>query len=309
MEIIEYKKGIKCGASPSVIALGFFDGVHLGHRALIKIAKDEAKKRGLTLAVFTFYSECDKIKGSSSRIYSTEAKCELLGEMGVERVFLASFSELASLSPEEFVLSVLANDLSASVAVSGEDFRFGKGAKGKVSDLKRLMKEAGGEAITAPDELFLGEKISTTMIKEFIFSSRIREAGELLGKPFFFDATVERGRSVGRLLGIPTVNNSLPENCREISHGVYLSRVKIGEKFYTGITNIGSCPTFAARAAHAETFVLDFSGDIYGERIRVYLLDFIREERKFESKEALVLEIERNIKTAKELYESKDWRI
>lgn len=308
MEIIRYKKEMSFGAQPSVIALGFFDGVHLGHRALIRRAKGEANKRGLSLSVFTFYSECE-VKGSSSRLYTTESKCELLGTLGVERVYLAEFSELSSLSPDEFVFSVLIDALSCSVAVSGEDFRFGKGAAGNASDLCRLMKEREKEAITVPDELFGGEKISTTMIKKLLFSGRIREANELLGTAFFFDATVEHGRSVGRSLGIPTVNNSLPNNCRDISKGVYLSSVKIGSKFYTGLTNIGTCPTFEERDVHAETFILDFSGEIYGETVRIHLLDYMREERRFETENELLLEIEKNVKEAKTLYKNGNWRI
>ncbi len=309
MDIIEFKKGINFGTAPSVVALGFFDGVHLGHRALIKRARDEAKKRGLLLSVFTFYSECKEIKGSPSRLYSTEAKCELLGSLGVERVYLADFSELSSFSPEEFVNNILIDSLACRVAVSGEDFRFGKGANGNARDLGRLMKDGGGEAITVPDESFRGEKISTTMIKKLLTSCRVSEANELLGAPFFFDARVERGLSLGRKLGIPTVNNSLPDSCRDISRGVYLSRIKIGDNFYTGLTNIGSCPTFRERETHAETFILDFSGEIYGERVRIHLLDFIREEKRFENKDLLLLEIEKNIKEAKEKYEKSDWRI
>ena len=183
--------------------------------------------------------------------------------------------------------------------MSGEDFRFGKGAAGDTAELSKLMAKLGCEAKTVRDERIDGEKISTSMIKKMLSLGKVKAASELLGEPFHFDSTVERGRGIGRTLGIPTVNNSLPKNKAFIASGVYLSRIKIGDKFYTGLTNIGICPTFEERPIHAETFILDFSEEIYERAVRIYLIDRIRDERRFSSEDELTREIEKNIQHAR----------
>lgn len=299
MEIIEYKRSLIEKLSPSVVALGFFDGVHIGHRALLEYARKEATKRGLCFSVFTFFSEAPGLKRAGGRLYSTEEKCELLKSLGVERIVIASFNDVSDLSPEAFVRDVLIKELSCKLAVSGEDFRFGKNAVGDTAELSRLLSLSECEAKTVRDERINGEKISTTMIKEKLSRGKVKEASALLGEPFHFDSTVEHGRGVGRTLGIPTVNNSLPKDKRFIASGVYLSRIKIGDKFYTGLTNIGSCPTFEERPIHAETFILDFSEEIYEKTVRIYLIDRIRDERRFDSEDELTREIENNIQYAK----------
>ena len=298
MEIIEYSNNIG-KLPPSVIALGFFDGVHVGHRALLRRAKEEAKELGLGFTVFTFFSESPGLKAGEGRLYSTEEKCELLAALGVDCAIVASFEELSGLSAEEFVKDVLVSRLSCRVAVTGEDFRFGKGASGDTDELSRLMTVCGGRAIRVSDEKIDGSKISTSMIKEMLSSGNVRGARELLGEPYHIDAKVEHGRGVGRTLGIPTVNNSLPTGNDFIAKGVYLSLVKIDGRSYTGLTNIGTCPTFEERPTHAETFILDFSGEIYEKKIRIYLIDYIREERRFSSERELALEIEKNVAFAR----------
>ena len=302
METIEYKKGSLENMPTSVIALGFFDGVHIGHRSLLLKAKAEAEKNGLSFAVFTFASESPGLKSESGRLYSSKEKCELLSELGVERTVIAKFEDVSQLSPEEFVHDVRVDELSCRIAITGEDFRFGKGASGNTSELSRLMQDLGGDAITVKDEHRYGKKISTTMIKELLSEGNARRAAELLSVPYHFDSRIVHGLGEGRRLGTPTVNNSLPNDKGFIARGVYLSGIRIADKFYTGITNIGTCPTFNERPVHAETYILDFSGDVYGEDARIYLLDFIREERRFDSKEELILEIENNVKLARELF-------
>lgn len=300
MEKIAYKKGLCRGLTPSVFALGFFDGVHIGHRALLERAKGVAKELGLCFSVFTFSSESEGLKPREGRIYSTDEKCEIFESLGVERAVIASFEEISEISAEDFVRDVLSSELSCKIAVTGEDFRFGKGALGDTNALRRLMNETGGSAIAVCDERVGGEKISTTMIKELLSRGDARRAMKLLGEAYHVDSRVERGRGVGRTLGIPTINNSLPKNADFIAAGVYLSRVKIGGKFYTGLTNIGVCPTFEKRPPHAETFILNFSGEIYGDRVRIYLIEKIRDERRFPNESELVAEIEQNVRYARE---------
>ncbi|MBO5316226.1 MAG: riboflavin biosynthesis protein RibF [Clostridia bacterium] len=295
METIKYEYGKKPKLSPSVLALGFFDGVTLAHRELLKEARKIADKKGLPLGVFTFYST-DPIKPLSERIYSTEDKLLLLGRCGVNFVILSSFDELSGLSPEEFV-RIISEDLGASVAVSGFNFRFGKGARGNVADLKSLMEKGGGSAVTVKEQTLDGKSISATLIRELISLDKIEEANRLLGAPYMLRGLVASGKRLGHSLGFPTVNTDIPSG-RATPLGVYRSAVPIGDRIYHAVTNIGSCPTMGERKTHAETHIIDYNGDLYSKDIEVYLLGYLRDEIRFNTPEELIAQVEEDKKRA-----------
>ncbi|MBO5010459.1 MAG: riboflavin biosynthesis protein RibF [Clostridia bacterium] len=295
METIKYEYGKKPKLSPSVLALGFFDGVTLAHRELLKEARKIADKKGLSLGVFTFYST-DPIKPLSERIYSTEDKLLLLGRCGVDFVILSSFDELSGLSPEEFV-RIISEDLGASVAVSGFNFRFGKGARGNVADLKSLMEKGGGSAVTVKEQTLDGKSISATLIRELISLDKIEEANHLLGAPYMLRGLVSSGKGLGHSLGFPTVNTDIPSG-RATPLGVYRSAVPIGDRIYHAVTNIGSCPTMGERKTHAETHIIDYDGDLYSKDIEVYLLGYLRDEIRFNTPEELIAQVEEDKKRA-----------
>lgn len=295
METIKYEYGKKPKLSPSVLALGFFDGVTLAHRELLKEARKIADKKGLSLGVFTFYST-DPIKPLSERIYSTEDKLLLLGRCSVDFVILSSFDELSGLSPEEFV-RIISEDLGASVAVSGFNFRFGKGARGNVADLKSLMKKGGGSAVTVKEQTLDGKSISATLIRELISLDKIEEANRLLGAPYMLRGLVSSGKGLGHSLGFPTVNTDIPSG-RATPLGVYRSAVPIGDRIYHAVTNIGSCPTMGERKTHAETHIIDYDGDLYSKDIEVYLLGYLRDEIRFNTPEELIAQVEEDKKRA-----------
>ena len=290
MQIFEYKRGVRLGLSGAVLALGFFDGVHTAHRLLIEDGMEIARERGVPFAILTFPSE-SHLKGGSPRIYGTEERLSLFRDMGVTNVVLADFKSVASMTPEEFVKEALIEDIGCGVAVAGYNFHFGKGAVGGSDDLARLMREAGGAAVIHGEHDYLGEPISATRIREALGRGEASLARELLSVPYFVRGKVTRGRSVGRDLGFPTVNMSLPEGRATVATGVYRTAVAVGDSLYTGITNVGVCPTFDAREAHLETFILDFDGDLYEREITVYFIDYLREEKKFSSPEALRAQI------------------
>ena len=295
METIKYEYGKKPKLSPSVLALGFFDGVTLAHRELLKEARKIADKKGLSLGVFTFYST-DPIKPLSERIYSTEDKLLLLGRCGVDFVILSSFDELSGLSPEEFV-RIISEDLGASVAVSGFNFRFGKGARGNVADLKSLMEKGGGSAVTVKEQTLDGKSISATLIRELISLDKIEEANRLLGAPYMLRGLVSSGKGLGHSLGFPTINTDIPSG-RATPLGVYRSAVPIGDRIYHAVTNIGSCPTMGERKTHAETHIIDYDGDLYSKDIEVYLLGYLRDEIRFNTPEELIAQVEEDKKRA-----------
>ena len=299
MTTYEYGKNERpCGKR--VVALGFFDGVHLGHRAILSKARARASELGVPCAVFTFRAESPTAKQGGARLYSTEAKLELLESLGIDEAIVADFEDVRGMSAEDFVTRLLIGELGCTVAIAGRDFRFGYRAAGDVTLLRSLIEAAGGECIACDDVTIDECKISTTEIKKQLSLGNISAANEMLGAPYFLEATVEHGRGVGRTLGFPTVN--CPLNGKEglLKHGVYAGKIVTRGGTYPSLTNIGVCPTFDASPEHAEAFILDFDGDIYGERVRIYLTSYLRPEMQFDSPEALKKQINKDIIKIKE---------
>lgn len=297
LKVYKYTPGRATGLQNAVIALGFFDGVHIAHRELIKATLEIAEREGLTPAVFTFTAE-GKIKSNIKRLYSTEDRLYILESLGIENVILVDFDDIADLCAEDFVTKSLIRDFGARAVVAGYNFRFGKGARGNAEMLTRLMTENGGRAIIKNEITRDGRTISTTLIRSYLTEGRVDTARELLITPYFISGRVESGNRVGKTLGFPTINIPLSEGAIEPRRGVYLTAVKIGKNLYKGLTNVGTCPTFNERKMHTETYILDYNSEIYGEEVKIFFLEYIREEKKFESPEALKNEINKNINDA-----------
>lgn len=290
-----------------VTALGFFDGVHTAHRELIKRAKAIADGLGLALSVFTFSAE-GGIKSNSARLYSDEDKLAILSECGANEAFLCDFSAVSELSPKEFTQSILIEALNTDVAVCGYNFRFGKGALASSSDLSELMAAGGRRAEIIPEIRIEGKEISSSRIRELLASGKAGEAGELLGEPYFASGTVERGKGIGEGLGIPTLNTPLPLGRFPLKRGVYASAVRLGGKVYAALSNVGNCPTFGERESHIETNVLGFSGNAYGENVRIYFLEYLRDEKVFDNEKELIKQINIDKSIALKILEDEKWQ-
>ena len=277
-------------ASGSVVALGFFDGVHTAHRALIKAAKAEADRLSLPLVIFTFSANDKSLKPDAARLYSDGEKMEILRSLGADATVNTSFSAVSDMEASDFVTDLLVGALGCRVAVLGFNFRFGKGALGTAEDMKAYMQRSGGSATVLEEYTYSGKALSSSRIREIIGKGDVREAAMLLGVPYFISGKVSHGLGLGRSLGIPTVNLPLKEGSPLIP-GVYSTVVSIGEKRFLGLTNVGICPTFGEREVHTETFILDFEGDVYGEDVRVYFIDRLRDEKQFKSADELIMQI------------------
>ena len=287
MEIINYHYPKKTGKTTNLaVALGYFDGVHSAHRELLLLLIKKAKEKNLTPCVFTFANSPSKSKKTQTTIYNIDDKLKFFDEIGIKTVILANFDSISSLSPLAFVNEVLIDDLGAHFAICGYNFKFGKHAAGTAADLINMMAARGKEALCVDRVTLGGKTISSTAIRELISNKKIKEATNLLGSPYFIRATVEKGLGLGTGFGFPTVNTSIRSDS-PLSPGVYRTAVKIGQNLYTGITNVGTCPTIKEREIHAETLIVDFCGDIYGEEIQIFFLDFLREEKLFSSVEEL----------------------
>ena len=290
MDVIEYKYGDTPSLGASVMALGFFDGVHVGHRELLLTARNKAERASLPLTVFTFKDNRD-IKKDATRIYGEGAKLELMRRLGVDTVILADFSTLSGISAEKFVKEVLVSTLGARAAVAGYNFRFGKGALGDSALLSALAEECGITAVICDEVRHEGRAVSSTVIRKLLAEKKIPEANALLGAPYFISGKVMHGNGVGRGLGFPTVNTDIEPTSVVLPSGVYRTAVPYNRRIYSALTNVGVCPTFEERPIHAETFILDFDGDLYGEELSIYFLDFLREEKAFSSVESLKMQI------------------
>lgn len=324
MTVISIASGTEIPALPKgcSVALGFFDGVHIGHRAILREATRHARIMDSSSAVWMISSHGSN-KARSPLLTDDKEKLALMGACGIDFAVLASFEEIRNLSGEEFVRCVLAEKLGAAAAVCGFNFRFGKGAAWGMDDLSRLCRAAGITQITVPAVTYDGESVSSSRIRQLIVRGDMESAAVLLGRPFYFRLPVLGGKMLGRTLGFPTANQLPPPYLMCPPRGVYATEVELSDnngevKYYPGSTNIGVCPTVtdevladsglqndAAGAANghravAETYIEGFEGDLYGQVIKVSFLRRIRGEMKFPSVDALTAQIRRDSETARE---------
>ena len=306
---IEYRYGeVQSAFSECVIAIGFFDGVHIAHRELIQAALEEGKRASLPVGVFTF-KDSKSIKKDSSRLYSDDEKEELISSLGVDFTVFADFCSLCDLSKEEFIDKVLIRDFACRTAVVGYNFRFGKGALGNSEYLKDYLLIKGRNCIVKEEVSSLGRTVSSSYIKELIGKGHIDAANRLLAYPYFFSATVERGDGRGRTLGFPTVNLSLGGKEKILKSGVYRSAVAVDDRIYSAVTNIGTCPTFRERSVHSESYIIGCNEVLYGKKIKVLLLEYLREERVFSDVESLKMQINIDKNTVIKKNEEEKWQV
>ena len=282
-------------STPRAVALGLFDGMHIGHRAVLAEILDV---EGLTPAAFTF-SDKQALPKNAARLQTLADRCDLMEKTGVEELFSADFSAVCSLSPEDFVKKILKEQLNARLVSCGENFRFGNGGTGDATLLKSLCEKEGIRVVVADTVLCDGEAVSSTRIREALADGNVPLANRLLGHAFSLSGTVKHGFGRGKTLGYPTANLALRDGFAVPRLGVYLSAVELDGNVYSALTNVGSRPTFGQDAPLCETTIFDYFGDLYGKDVRVSLVRFLREERTFSSEADLKAQIELDVATAK----------
>ncbi len=278
---------------PSSLALGAFDGLHLGHMAVLKAALDSRHSP----QVFTF----KRSPSGDPALMTQEDKAARLEAVGIERVYSMDFAELRDMEAGRFVSDILLGRLRAKRLCCGEDFRFGRGAEGDIELLESICEASGTELIVVPPVLDGGEKVSSTRIRRAVAEGNIPAANRLLGYPFGFTLEVIHGNHIGRGMGTPTINQAVPEDLALPRFGVYAAWCNTKSGRYYGVCNIGVKPTVGSDRVLAETWMPDFEGDLYGQRIRVELVGFIRPEKKFSSLDELREEIKRNGAAARKM--------
>ena len=285
----------------TAVALGLFDGVHRGHQSVIRAAVSEST---LTPAVFTFqFDQKDLItKPHFARILSPALKVRKLEELGVQVMFEPLFSSIMSMEPESFFNGILRNFMHAGAIFCGDDFHFGKGASGDTALLQRYCKDAGIRFEVVPPLLDDGAPVSSTRIRAALREGDIPLANRLLGYPYMTDGVVVHGRHLGRKLGFPTINQLFSPEDLIPRFGVYATIAEIDGKRYVGATDIGVKPSVGeGYAPAAETYILDFDGDLYGKNITLSYYAFLRGEKKFASLAELTETVLYNAQQAKEL--------
>ncbi len=290
--------------SANVLCLGTFDGVHLAHRALLKKAKEVRDRLFLNAActVFCFAeSPADFFsKLPPAQIYTAEQRLEAFREEGMDFAIVADFSAFRTLSPSAFVTDILQQTCHCVAAVCGFNYHFGNGGSGTADTLATLLP---APVYSVPKITQNGLVVSSTQIRHFLQQGEVEQAARFLTKPFSFSAPVLHGKALGRTLGFPTINQYLPKHSVSPKSGVYLTRCTLpnGRTVY-GISNFGTHPTVDRNAPlNCETYLLDFSGDLYGETVTVAFLKRLRDENKFENVEQLTQQIRTDIVKAEEM--------
>lgn len=289
-------------SNKTAVALGVFDGIHRGHQAVIDKAIS-FKVKGLSPAVFTFNTKTVTTKGNGKLdvLISDELKNEMLEEMGIEYIYSPEFSQVKDLTAEEFVKKILVEKFNASVAVCGENFRFGKGAFAGSHELSEICKKYGIETVIVPYTTFNSKPISSSEIREHIKQGSMDMANFMLGYDFQFRLEVVHGNEIGKTLNFPTINQRFSSSQVVPRFGVYASMTKIGDKLYPSITNVGVKPTIGSeKSPLAETYIIDFEGNLYGEVLTVFLKKFIRPEQKFNGLDELKTQLAIDLKKAKD---------
>jgi riboflavin kinase / FMN adenylyltransferase len=292
-----------------VVALGNFDGVHLGHQEVLRRAVGEGRRAGMRVVAATFQPHPRAVLGAGDPprlLTPRDLRREALLRYGADEVVEIPFDrELSRKSPEQFVRDVLVGDIGAGVVVVGENFRFGHRAAGDFGDLHRLMREMEGEAVAVKVRAVgEGGGISSTRIRALISEGRVEEAAGLLGRAYVLRGEVVVGDRRGRTIGFPTAN-VLPEAEAVVpAYGVYAGFVLVGDQEFAACTNVGVAPTFARAESRVEAYLLDFDGDLYGRVVDVGFTRRIRGEKRFSGIDELKAQIQRDVEEARLIADS-----
>jgi riboflavin kinase / FMN adenylyltransferase len=284
------------------LALGFFDGLHLGHQALIGCAVERARLGGES-AVFTFLEHPLEVLAPDRApllLSPLPEKQALLTALGVDSLILAPFTtQLAALTPAAFVDEVLVGCLQVRSVVVGPNYRFGKGAQGTPESLVELGKQHGfAVEVVRPVDLD-GALISSTRVRELLTAGEVAQAGRLLGRPYSVRGVVEHGDARGRRLGFATANLAPPPRKQMPARGVYAVSVPLPAGLVWGVANLGTRPTFDGGACLLEVHLLDFEGDLYDQKLEVRFHEYLRPERRFDGVEALLTQIRLDVEAAR----------
>ena len=274
----------------NALSLGTFDGVHMGHMAVLTVPL-EYRRVAVTFEIppkAVFSGKCELIM-------TVEDKCAALKKIGIDEILMLDFGIVKDMKPQEF-LDFLWERFRPSLISCGFNYRFGKNGEGDTALLKEFCQDKGIELICQEPVKIGQTTISSSYIRQLLKNGEFEKANELLNTPFSFETEVINGDKRGRTIGFPTVNQKYPEELVKLKFGVYKTKVSFDGGEYTAITNIGIRPTFESNYVISETYIKAFSGDLYGKKLRITPVEFLREERKFSSLEELKNQLQDDLK-------------
>ena len=301
MEILDLKTMAKTEIKENtIVALGNFDGCHIGHASVFQNAFYEAKKKGVKSVAYTF----DTLnKGEQKSLFTLDEKISHIRKYGIDYIAIESFENVKNLSCDEFYSRVLLGELRCIGASCGFNYRFGKGAQGDCEKLRSLFEKNGGSVAISPKITADDVVISSTYLRSLIENGEVESACRFM-PPYGVYAEVIQGKKLGRTLGFPTINQQIPMEKVVPKRGVYITEAYIGENSIPAITNVGVRPTVDGQDAQVnmETYVIGYNGDLYGSYIKVVFRKFIRNEKRFESINELKEQIDKDLEKAKEFF-------
>ncbi len=287
-----------------VLAIGNFDGMHRGHQAVLRHAKQMGQRLGRPVLLLNFEPHPREYFQPNSKIFRLsppEVKAKLVERFGLNGMITLTFNaELAAKTANDFVSDILVDRLHISGAVVGFDFQFGAKRTGTAQSLKKSGRQFGFDVEIIPEFRDDEEEISSTLIRQKLCDGDIKAANSLLGYDWFVTGQVVHGQKLGRTLGYPTANMRLEEGC-ELKHGIYAVRLNVAGMDHNGVASFGRRPTFDNGAPLLEVFVFDFNGDLYGKQVSISFVDFIRAEAKFDSVDALIEQMNKDSAEAKRI--------
>ena len=291
----------------TVVALGFFDGVHIGHKQVINTCINNCDENSKSV-VFTFKESPHNTLSKTKKplLTNNEQKFEHIEKLGVDEIFCVDFESVMDLSADEFVRDILSDKLNAKCVVTGFNYRFSKGGKADADELAKLCAKYNIRTIKCEPVVFKGESVSSTRIRQCIANGDIQAANAMLGYDFVIDTHVRSGNHIGTKINSPTINQRLHTDVVVPKLGVYATMVTVKGKTYIGATNIGTHPTVGQCEPVCETHLLSYDGaDIYGESVQTKLVCFVRAEQKFDGIDELVAQIEKDTKTIEDFFKNK----
>lgn len=292
---------------PTVLTLGVFDGLHLGHQQIIRTVAKRAKASGAVPTAITFDPHPRSVLHPASSpplLQTLDQKVEGFGILGIEQTIVIRFTEqFAQIRAEDFLRDVVSERLHAHEVYLGRGFNFGHNREGNIDLLRRVSGELGFIADEVPEVRLRGQRVSSSRIRELLAQGRVNLARRMLGRPYGVEGMVIRGNERGHTLGFPTANLH-PQNRVIPAHGVYVTGTLIDGQWRRSVTNVGTRPTFeTGTEPSVETFVMNWSGDLYGDVIRVRFLYRLRDEKKFASLEELKTQIENDVARAENYFD------
>lgn len=289
IQIVDYEKGV--WNTPCILLLGYFDGMHVGHRQLLERARHLAREKGYSVGLMTFYDG-----KNGGQIYLFEERLYLFEKLGADFVYAAHFNESFRATEGMSFLGHIISALNIKVFVCGTDFTFGKDAACGTAELQKFCRSQDIETIVCPLVALHGEKAAASLAKRYLREGQPEKLAELLGDRYFIcGQVVSEGRHIGRKMGFPTANLHLAPEKYPLKAGVYAVTAEVGGVQYRGIANYGSRPTFDDGRIVLEVYLDGFTGDLYNKRITVCFDFYIRDIRKFASAEALAEQLKKDL--------------